>query len=107
MAVRDSQGGDGGTATLPDAVPLSLAHLTRLSWELGSHTIEDEDATAVSCWARRDDRWRLALFAVTNETAVVRVRTPVGRERYYGAIRSELDAAIRQLDGAASWHRVD
>jgi len=106
MAVHDSRSGSGGSPTLPDVVPFDLAHLTRQSWELGASITQDEQATALGTWTHRNELWRLSLFEVTTETVILRVRTPVGRERFYGAIRSELRSAIHELEADSSWQQV-
>ncbi|AGN02601.1 hypothetical protein L593_13310 [Salinarchaeum sp. Harcht-Bsk1] len=107
MAVRDSRAEVRGTVSLPAVVPFSLPHLTRTSYELGTRSIEDEEATLLERWRHRSDRWALSVFAVTNETVLLRVRTPVGRARFYGAIRSELDSAFRSLAASSDWRQVD
>ncbi|MFB6078632.1 MAG: hypothetical protein ABEJ80_06620 [Halarchaeum sp.] len=106
MAVHHGRSEEDGGATLPAVVPFELSHLTRMSWELGSRTVDD-DATSLGRWAQRDGSWRLAAFAVTSETAVIRARTPVGRERFYGAIRSELEAALETLESTPAWRAVE
>lgn len=78
-----------------------------MSWKLGSRTVRDETATTLGGWERRTGNWSLTFFGVTDETAVVRVRTPVGRELFYGAIRSETRTAMRELDAAPSWRAVE
>jgi len=106
MAVHNPRSERTGSPTLPDVVPFELAHLTRQSWELGTSTTQDEQATALGTWSHRNERWGLSLFEVTSETVILRVRTPVGRERFYGAIRSELNSAIDELEANPSWQRV-
>ncbi|ELZ42005.1 hypothetical protein C471_05149 [Halorubrum saccharovorum DSM 1137] len=112
MATRDDRcgggpDGPGEPVTLPDVVPFDLTHLTRLSWELGSRTVEGEDASLVGDWSARDRQWEIAVFDVTSETVVLRARTPVGRERFYGAIRSEMRSATRALDADAAWRSTE
>jgi hypothetical protein len=92
-------------ARLPDVVPFDLAHLTRLSWELGSRVVDDGEATLHSEWGYSGSPWELSLFHVTSETVAVRLRTPAGRERFYGAARMDLEAALPALEGAAGWRR--
>jgi hypothetical protein len=105
MAVRDTQGERSGPATLPDVVPFDLAHLTRQSWELGRNAVRDEEATRLGTWSHRTKQWQLSCFEVTSETAILRIRTPVGRVRFYGALQSELGTAIRELEANPSWQR--
>ena len=106
MAARNNQGGSGCSVTLPDVVPFDLSHLTRQSWELGNSTVQDEQAAILSKWAHQNNQWQLSIFEVTSETVIIRIRTPVGRERFYGAIQSELKPAIHKLDVNPSWQQV-
>jgi hypothetical protein len=49
----------------------------------------------------------VSVFDVTSETVAVRVRTPTGRERFYGAARMDLEAALPALETAPDWRRRD
>ena len=100
-ATRD----DRSAATLPNVLPLDLPHLSRLSWELGSRVVDD--ATTVGRWQSIGSRWTVSVHDATSETVVVETRTPAGRQRYYGAIRAELDAAIDRLEAAPAWQRTE
>ncbi len=106
MAVRGTQGG-GDPITLPEIVPLDIPHLSRLSWELGSRVVGDRDSERIGTWKHRGDRWAMELFDVTTNTAILRVRTSVGRERFYGAIRSEVAAALPAIETAPTWRRIE
>ncbi|WP_079990719.1 hypothetical protein [Haloarcula sp. CBA1127] len=106
MAVHNNQGESGGSATLPDVVPFNLSHLTRQSWELGKSTVQDEKTGVLSRWAHQHEQWRLSAFEVTSETAIICIQTPVGRERFYGAIQLELQSAIQKLEANPSWQQV-
>jgi len=102
MATRGQH--DAGP-TLPDVVPFDPPALTRLSWELGSRVIDDEASARVGRWERVGSSWSLSVFRVTNETTVVRVRTPIGRQRFYGAAWMDLEDDLPDLDAAPSWER--
>ncbi|GAB3707811.1 hypothetical protein GCM10028858_27260 [Halorubrum pallidum] len=93
--------------TLPGAIPFDLDHLTRLSWELGSRTVSGRDATCVGRWRAADKNWALSAFDVTHNTVVLRVHTPVGRTRFYGAIAAEAEPALRVLAETPAWDAVD
>lgn len=103
MASRGSRGGDG--ASLPGVVPFDLSHATRLSWELGTRVTEGDEATRRGQWEHATS-WSLSLFRVTDDTAVLRVRTPLGRERFYGAAWIDLEGALPRLDAASCWTRT-
>ena len=107
MATHGFQDGTCAGASLPDAVPFDLPHLTRLSWELGSRVVDGEDAVLHSEWARSGRSWVLSIFRVTSNTVVMRVRTPVRRERFYGAAQQDLESALPRLESAPRWERLE
>jgi hypothetical protein len=92
-------------AKLPAVVPFDLSPLTRMSCELGERVVADEDATHRGEWAHVVGTWKLSVFEVTDHTVVLRLRTPVGRQRFYGAAQADLESVRPQLDAAASWER--
>ena len=102
MATRGQH--DAGP-TLPDVVPFDHSTLTRLSWELGSHVVDEGPSARVGRWERVGSSWSLSVFRVTTETAVVRVRTPIGRQRFYEAAWMDLEGPLPELDEAPSWER--
>lgn len=106
MAVDNSRCESSCAATLPDVVPFTLSHLTRQSWELGTRSIQDEQTVGLGKWSSKTGQWNLSLFEVTSETAIIRLQTPVGRKRFYGAIQSELHSAIQELEESPIWQKV-
>ncbi|QFU82675.1 hypothetical protein [Natronorubrum aibiense] len=104
MATHGFQNGGGAGVSLPDAVPFDLPHLTRLSWELGSHVVDD-DGHLHSEWEQPGGSRSLSIFRVTDNTVIIRIRTPVGRERFYGAAQLDLEQALPELEAAPRWHR--
>ena len=104
MATHASQsGGDG--VELPGVVPLDVRCLTRLSWELGSRVVADAESTRRGEWRHTGASWSLSVFRVTSNTDVLRVRTPAGRERFYGAATADLREELPNLDDAPYWRR--
>jgi len=103
MATRDPC--DSGT-TLPGVVPFDLSPLSRLSWELGSRVVDDAESARLGRWEHVASARSLSLFRVTGETVVIRLRTPVGRERFYGAALMDLHDVRPALDDAPSWERA-
>jgi hypothetical protein len=100
--------GDGvgvSEGALPAVVPLSLPRTTRLAWELGTRVVEDAESTPEGAWTHRSG-WRLSMFSVTEHTVVLRVRTPVGRERFYNAACPDVSELGDALGGAAAWRRT-
>lgn len=94
--------GEGG---LPEAVPVSLGRTSRLSWELGERVTDGSEATRVGGWECRTARWAVDAFDVTDNTAVLRVRTPVGRELFYGVADADLKTVRTRLSDAPDWGR--
>jgi len=99
---RDVAAGRRGDG-LPDAVPVSLERTTRLSWELGERVTGTEQATLRGRWECVTAPWELAVFDVADHTAVVRVRTPVGRELFYETVTGGLETALAALTDAPDW----
>jgi len=91
---------------LPDSVPDSLRPTTRLSWELGSRVIEDAEASLESEWYRTEGGWRLSVYRVTNHTDILQLRTPAGRELFYGVTQAAFGSAVSALEAANSWCRA-
>ncbi len=97
----------GATYTeLPDVVPVDLPRLTRLSWELGARVVEDDETTLHSKWEHTGPSWMLSVYRVTSNTVVMRVCTPVGRERFYGAAQSDLTSALPNLNAVPHWQQL-
>jgi hypothetical protein len=106
MAARGSRE-RSARVELPTVVPFDIPQLNRLSWGLGSRTVDGDEATLRSRWTDTESQWRLAVFAVTEETVVVRVRTPVGRSRFYGAAKADLAKALPALEASDRWQRLE
>lgn len=107
MATRDSRSGDHGGSSLPRTLPFTLSRVTRLSWELGSRAVDGEESSLYGEWERTDSRWTLSVHRVTSETVLIRVRTPAGRERFYGAAEMDLESALPELAASPAWERTD
>lgn len=106
MATRSSSSVDNTTDKLPAAVPLEIPRTTRLSWELGSRVVEDGESTLRSAWENASSLWKLSVYRATSVTVILKICTPVGRERFYGAAKADFDAAVSTLETAPSWQRV-
>jgi hypothetical protein len=105
MATRDAC--DGVTGGLPPVLPFEVDRVTRLSWELGSRTVEDDHSSLRGRWSHTESRWTLSVYEVTSATDLLCVETPVGRERFYGAARMDLDPVLSTLDDAPEWDRTE
>ena len=106
MAVHNNQQASIDGVELPDVVPLELSNLTRQSWELGKRTVEAETTTTLSKWESQHGQWQLSISEVTTETAIMSLRTPAGRERFYAAIQSEVQSALDTLNTSPSWSKI-
>jgi hypothetical protein len=107
MAVHGTGGTDTSGRRLPDIVPFDLQHLTRLSWELGSRVVDADESTCHSDWEHAGTPWSLSIFHATTHTVLIRVRTPVGRERFYGSTESDLARALPTIRDAPDWELSD
>jgi len=103
MATRDCC--DDG-ATLPGVVPFDPSPLSRLSWELGSRIVDDDESIRLGRWEHVESSRSLTFFQVTGETVVIRIETPIGRERFYGAALMDLSDVRPALDDTPSWSRA-
>ncbi|RLM53979.1 hypothetical protein DVK02_11165 [Halobellus sp. Atlit-31R] len=103
MAAHSNQENGTATTDLPDVLPFDLSYLTRLSWDLGTRVVTDDESTLRGRWAHTRTSWTLSVIDVTENTALLRLRTPVGRERFYGTTQAELSTALSGLDAAPNW----
>lgn len=81
-----SQGAVGrrGRDLVAHLFDVDATHVESLSWPLGDRVVGEDDATQLFRLAHRRSRRTVTLFEVTEYTRVVRLRTPVGREKFYG-----------------------
>ena len=106
MAAHSSQSAGGTSPELPDVLPFDLHPLTRLSWELGLRTIEDNETAVLGKWEQTASSWILSVFQATSNTVIMRITTPVGRERFYGTTHSDLHTALPSLASAPYWEQL-
>ncbi len=86
-----------------DRVPFGLDAAESLSWALGSEVVAAKPECARL--ERTDGSGSLAAFRATEHTVVVRVRTAVGREKFYGLAAADFRDAL--ADAGARWRVVD
>ncbi|MGB9963880.1 hypothetical protein [Halobacterium sp. CBA1126] len=82
-----------------DRVPFALDAAESLSWNLGAEVVDRKPECAR---LERGDGGSLTAFEATEHTVVVRVRTAVGREKFYGLTAAEFRRALDALPGAWS-----
>ncbi|WP_229121584.1 hypothetical protein [Halapricum desulfuricans] len=105
MSLRSTPDDTTAGAELPAVVPFDLSPLTRLSCQLGERIVSEDESIRRGEWTYVDGTWSLSVFEVTDYTVVLRVRTPVGRQRFYGAIQTDIESVEPQLEAADGWQR--
>ncbi|WP_435179569.1 hypothetical protein [Halorussus sp. AFM4] len=103
MASHGTRGQSSGAARLPSQLPLALPAVSRLSWDLGSRVVAE--AEVLGSWEHRRSGRTLSAYDVTDNTVVLGVRTPAGRERFYGAAEEEFEEKRPRLAAADDWRR--
>lgn len=106
MATHSPQTEGETSPELPDIIPFDLQPLTRLSWELGLRIVEGDESSVLGEWEHTSSSWMFSISHATSNTVIICVSTPVGRERFYGTTRSDLNAALPSLDAAPSWKQI-
>ena len=105
MATRAPKHADTDTLDLSPAVPSDLAALTRLSWELGTRVVDDDETTRHSEWTHTGTARGLSIHHATDNTVIIEMRTPAGRQRFYGATQASVESAVSSLDADPEWRR--
>jgi len=106
MSSRESGVGKRGSGTsghLADVLPIGRAAIESLSWRLGSRVTGGVDATPRLELIRRTTNSSLAVFEATDYTYVVRFRTPVGREKFFGVAGVDLRPMLEELLDRGEW----
>jgi hypothetical protein len=96
---------NGAARALSSAAPFETAAATSLSWELGDRLTRQTEVSTVASFENPARNRSLTVFEATAHTYLVRVRTPVGREKFYGVARHDVD--LGALDGADDWRERD
>ncbi len=97
MATSDTSTSGVVGADLPAALDRAESH----SWEYG-HTCVRREGKPRETWTGEADRQSVTVFDVTDHTVMLRVRTPVGRESFYGMADCDYEAA-RESFAAGGW----
>lgn len=82
---------------MSERVPFPLDAAESLSWDLGSELVDRKPECA---HLERAGGGSLTAFEATDHTVVVRVRTAVGREKFYGLATTEFRSALDALPAA-------
>jgi len=86
---------DGVTAEsasrLDELLPVDASTVECVSWELGDRLTRDGESRRVATLEKPAQNVSLDLFEATGHTYIVRFRTPVGREKFYGVAHDNFD----------------
>ncbi|GAA0666650.1 hypothetical protein ACFQDG_03735 [Natronoarchaeum mannanilyticum] len=89
-----------GRCTLGRPLPVSLDTANPMSWRLGERNTDD--AATLGEWEHASGRV-VTIFEATPDTAILRCKTPAGRERYYGIARIDLEREIEAFERSDGW----
>ncbi|WP_254763834.1 hypothetical protein [Natrinema marinum] len=88
-----SQGANGrwrGRELVARLFDIDTSRVESLSWSLGNRVTVEADATRRFELAHRRSMRSVTAFEVTNYTCVLRLRTPIGREKFYGVANTDI-----------------
>ena len=94
MATSNTSQSDVPGVDLPAALDRAESH----SWEYG-HTCVAQEGQPRETWTDETGRQSLTVFDVTEHTVVLRVRTPVGRESFYGMAKRDYETVRESFVG--------
>jgi len=104
---RRQGGSDSGSRRhLADILPIDRAAIESLSWALGTR-VTGAGATRLFEAGNPSTRSTLSVFEATEYTCVVRFRTPVGREKFFGVAASDLRPMLEELLEHEDWQSRD
>ncbi|WP_210408930.1 hypothetical protein [Halorhabdus rudnickae] len=106
MSSRESGPGERGSGQgghLADVLPIDRTAIESLSWGLGSRVTGNVDATPRLELTNRATNTSLTVFGATDYTYIVRFRTPVGREKFFGVAGVDLRPMLKELLDRGEW----
>ncbi|WP_226006385.1 hypothetical protein [Natrinema salinisoli] len=100
-----SQGtlGRRGRNLIAHLFDVDLERVESLSWPLGNRVTVEANAPCLFRFAHRRSTRTVTAFEVADYTRVLRLRTPVGREKFYGLATPDVSAQPVRDD----WVRTD
>lgn len=102
-----SRGSSGGSrARLPEVVPFEVSRVSRENWEDGSRVADGNASSLRGRWGTVGSSWEVSVFVATRETVLLRVRTPVGRERFYETTQRDVQGVVTALDTSSRWRQL-
>lgn len=81
---------------------IDTGNVESLSWDLGNRVTDESDASREFSLPHRRSNRSITAFAVTDNTCVLRLRTPIGREKFYGVANADLDDRPDRSDWAST-----
>ncbi|MGQ3414091.1 hypothetical protein [Natrinema versiforme] len=87
-----SQGtmGRHGRDLIASLFDIELEYVESLSWPLGDRVTTGAEANQLFRFAHQRSTRTVTAFEVTDYTCVLRLRTPVGREKFYGIANADI-----------------
>ncbi len=88
-----SQGANGrrrGRELIAQLFDIDADRVESLSWPLGNRITVEADATRRFELAHRRSMRTVTAFEATDYTSVLRLRTPIGREKFYGVANADI-----------------
>ncbi|MFC7073481.1 hypothetical protein ACFQJ7_00265 [Halovenus rubra] len=108
MGAHGAHNSEQSESRVPDAVPFELTGYTRVSWELGTRVVDNDNETVFhSSWSHTSSSWDLDIYEATSNTVLLCLRTPVERERYYSTTQIECESALSSLVSNPYWQQAD
>ncbi|MFW5950137.1 MAG: hypothetical protein ACOCR6_02160 [archaeon] len=104
MLTRESRVGERGTSEdghLSAVLPIDRGAIESISWRLGTRLTGDEPCLLTLSNQRTTSS--LAVFEATDFTCIVRFRTPVGREKFFGVAAVDLRTMLESLLDHGEW----
>jgi len=104
MASHEPRGNNPGitgesASRLDQLLPVDASAVECMSWELGDRLTREQAAPRVATLENPAQNVALEVFEATGHTYIVRFRTPVGREKFYGVAHDQFEVATVVDDG--------
>ena len=101
---KNARASSAPSGTLRGVVPFDTRMAAPMSWELGDRLARQDDTSRVASFENPTRNTSLTVFEATEHTHLVRVRTPVGREKFFGVARRDVD--LDALRAETDWRTV-
>ncbi|MFC4245812.1 hypothetical protein ACFOZ7_02130 [Natribaculum luteum] len=92
-----------GKALIASLFDVDEDRIESLSWSLGHRVTVESDATRLFALDHRRSNRSLTAFEATDYTCILRLQTPIGREKFYGVAKTDLP----EIPEDGDWVRTD